>query len=175
MSFDIASIIGIAGLFWGGIQKSALFFLGTLFLKIYGIVVFLDVVMLLFMHDIRSNLQIQKFGTRRPLISPSKLLKRWEAIKARMESGNPSYYKAAILEADAFADEMLGEIGYEGGDVGERLGSMLPDQLLSAERLREAHKVRNRIIREPDFPLSKEEAEKFLAFYESLFKELELF
>lgn len=174
MSFDITSIVGIAVLFWHGLQKSSLFFLASLFLKVYTVVVLIDLILLLFLHDFRSNIQMQMFGGRRPLIPPAKFLKRWDAIKARTGSGNPSYYKAAILEADALADEMLGEIGYEGGNVGERLSLIMPGQLLSAERLQEAHKVRNRIIRDPDFTLPKEEAEELLAFYEGFFKELEL-
>lgn len=174
MSFDMTSLIGILVIFWHGIQKSSLFFLVSLFLKIYTLVVFVDLVLLLLVHDIRSNIQKQVFGGRRPLIQPAKFQKRWEAIKARTKSGNPSYYKAAILEADALADEMLGEIGYEGGDIGERLSLIMPGQLLSAERLQEAHKIRNRIIRDPDFNLPKEEAEKLLAFYEAFFGELEL-
>lgn len=174
MSFDVSSIVGIAVLFWHGLRESALFFLVSLFLKVYGVVVFVDLVLLLFLHDFRSNIQKQMFGGRRPLIQPAKFLKRWEAIKGRTASGNPSYFKAAILEADALADEMLGEIGYEGGNIGERLSLIMPGQLLSAERLQEAHKVRNRIIRDPDFSLPKEEAEELLAFYESFFKELEL-
>ncbi len=174
MSFNAQSILTAVVFLWHGLEGSALYFLVTMFLKIFGIVVILDVLFLFYLHDVQSTLQKHRFGARRPLISPARFLKRWEAIMARTESGNPSYYKAAILEADALADEMLGEIGYKGGDVGDRLGRILPDQLLSSERLQEAHKIRNRIIHEPDFVLPKEEAEKFLAFYESFFKELEL-
>ncbi|NTW45814.1 MAG: hypothetical protein HGB18_02010 [Candidatus Moranbacteria bacterium] len=175
MSTDIIpTLVGIAVLFWHGLQHSAFFFLAKLFLGIYTVVTFADLVMLLLLHDFRASIQKQRFGGRRPLIQPMKFLKRWEAIKARTQSDNPSYYKAAILEADALADEMLGEIGYEGGNIGERLSLIMPGQLLSAERLQEAHKVRNRIIREPDFTLPKEETDELLAFYESFFKELEL-
>jgi hypothetical protein len=174
MSFDLSSLTGIAAVLWHGVQRSSFFFLVTLFLKVYTVVVFIDIILLLFVHDLRSNIQKQMFGGRKPLIQPAKFKKRWEAITARTKSGNPSYYKAAILEADALADEMLGEIGYEGGNIGERLSLIMPGQLLAAERLQEAHKIRNRIIRDPDFTLPKEEAEELLAFYESFFKELEL-
>ena len=174
MSTDLLSIVSIAVLIWHGIEQSYLYILVTLFLRVYGIVVFVDVVFLLLLHDVRSNLQQQRFGGRRPLIQPAKFLKRWEAIKARLESGKPSYYQAAILEADALADEMLGEIGYEGGTVGERLGLIRSGQILSAERLQQAHLVRHKIIHDHDFSLSKEEAEELLSFYESFFKELEL-
>lgn len=175
MSTDIIpTLVGIAALFWHGLQKSAIFSLVKIFLMVYTGVVFLDLVFLLLLHDFRATIQKQRFGGRRPLIQPGKFQKRWDAIKARTQSDNPSYYKAAILEADALADEMLGEIGYEGGNIGERLSFIMPGQLLSAERLQEAHKVRNRIIRDPDFELPKAEAEELLAFYESFFKELEL-
>ncbi|MEI7749490.1 MAG: hypothetical protein WCJ25_00615 [Candidatus Moraniibacteriota bacterium] len=174
MSTDIPSIVGIAVLLWHGLQQSALYSLAASLLKIYTVVVCIDVILLLLLHDVQSSLQKQRFGGRRPLIPLAKFLKRWEAIKARLESGNPSYYKAAILEADALADEMLGEIGYEGGNIGERLGLIMPGQILSAERLQEAHKIRNRIIHDREFSLSREEADELLAFYESFFKELEL-
>lgn len=170
----ISSILGILVFLWHALQHSALYFVISVFLKIYGTVLIIDLVLLIFLNDIRSNMQKQRLGGRKPLIPKAKFLKRWEAIKARTESGNPSYYKAAILEADALADEMLGEIGYEGGNVGERLELIMPGQLLSAERLQEAHKIRNRIIREADFELPREEADELLAFYEAFFKELEL-
>ncbi|HWQ60102.1 MAG TPA: hypothetical protein VN420_03065 [Candidatus Fimivivens sp.] len=171
---SISSIIGIAAILWHAVQHSALYFVISVFLKIYGTVLIIDIILLIFLNDIRSNLQMQRLGGRKPLIPKAKFLKRWDAIKIRTESGNPSHYKAAILEADALADEMLGEIGYEGGDIGERLELIMPGQLLSAERLQEAHNIRNRIIRESGFELPKEEAEELLAFYESFFKELEL-
>ncbi len=174
MSFDISELVGLAVLFWHGIRDSASLWVLTVFLKVYTLVVLLDLSLLIFINDIRANLQKQRFGTRRPLIPQAKFRKRWDAVTARMDSTNPSHHKAAILEADTLADEMLGEIGYEGGDIGERLEHVMPGQLLSAERLREAHLVRNRIIHDRDFELPKAEAEELLAFYEALFKELEL-
>jgi hypothetical protein len=174
MSFDISELTDIVTLFWHGVRDSMSFLFLTTFLKVYTFVVLFDLILLIYMHDIRANLQVQRFGSRRPLVSPSKFRKRWDAVKARLRSGNPSYYKAAILEADTLADDMLGEIGFEGGNIGERLDLVMPGQILSAERLLEAHRVRNRIIRDPDFDLPKGESEEILAFYEAFFKELEL-
>ncbi len=147
----------------------------TVFLGVYALVVLADVILLLFLRDIPSDLKKTIYGSRRPMITPSKFAKRWDAVMARIETGNPSQYKVAVLEADVIAEEMLGGIGYDGSNMKERLEAVRPGQIVSLERLRAGHDIRNRIIRDPSFALSREEADSILAGYKSFFDELELF
>ena len=80
----------------------------------------------------------------------------------------------AILEAEALAEEILTGIGWKGGHVEERLASVTDAQLESRPALLEAHRVRNAIILDPRYELSREEAEATLAKYRRFFDEVEL-
>lgn len=146
----------------------------AIFLGVYALVVLADVILLFLLRDVRSDLKKTLYGSTRPMVSQSKFTKRWDAVMARIESRNPSQYKVAVLEADVIAEEMLGGIGYGGSNMKERLEAVQPGQVVSIDRLRSGHEIRNRIIRDPSFALSREEAESVLAGYKSFFDELEL-
>ena len=146
------------------------------FLFVYIFVLLADIVMLFILRGgVSGDLKKTLFGAERPLVSSSTLIKRWEKILARLETGNPSQYKVAILEADAFADEILTEIGRHGETMTEKLNSIHEGQLETKEELAEAHLVRNRIVHEADFALTEEETKKWLGVYRKFFDEVELF
>jgi len=164
---------------WEGIfdflNHSFLFAAIKFFLFIYVAVLFVDIVLLFLLRDIFSDLKTTLFGGQRPLVSRSKMAKRWEAALARLETDSVSQYKAAILEADAMANDMLASIGYKGANMKERLDNAKEYQIESKDALVEAHIVRNRVIHEPDFSLTQEEAKEVLEKYKRFFLELELF
>jgi hypothetical protein len=175
MSFDPSSVVaGVVAIFQV-IQSSAIFTALVWFFGLYTIVLFADVVMLLILRDISSDLKKTLYGANRPLVSQPKFQKRWEGIERRIHTGNPSQYKAAILEADALAEEMLSGIGFEGANMGERLAAIREGQITALEDLRVGHAMRNRIIQDPAFACSQEEAEVALGRYRAFFEELELF
>src|SRR3989344_5240105 len=118
------------------------------FLFVYVVVVLLDIVMLLMLRGLSVDLKNTLFGTSRPLVSRSGVIKRWEKILARLASENPSQHKVAVLEADVFADEILGRIGYKGTTMGEKLEAIHPGQLETRSLLVDAHQLRNRVVHE---------------------------
>jgi hypothetical protein len=172
METDTLSFISVA---WDIFGQSWFFTVVGWFLKIYTIVLFLDIVMLLIVRGVSGNIRTQLYGTDRPIISKNQVVKRWEKIVARLRQPNPSQYKVAVLEADHMADELLAGIGYAGKNMGERLKSIQPGQVESFEPLQKAHATRNRIVNEPDFTVTREEAEELLEAYRKFFVELELF
>ncbi len=174
MSTDPSSILDAILFAAQAIQASTLFKAFEIFLGVYALVLLVDVILLVALRDIRSDLMKTLYGAKRPIVTQGKTERRWAEILARLERGNPSQYKAAILEADAFADEMLKGIGYAGQNMKERLAQMKAGEILAAEGLRAAHTVRNRIIQDPDFSLEKEAAEAVLNQYAAFFNELEL-
>lgn len=109
-----------------------------------------------------------------PLVSKSKMQKRWDKIKSRLKSPSASQYKVAIIEADALADEILGGIGYSGANMTEKLEQVgkahLDDHL---DSLREVHLIRNKIIHETDYEINQEAAAAVLGVYENFLKYLE--
>jgi hypothetical protein len=174
MSFETSSVVAIVSGIMQALQSSALFTALVWFLGFYTIILFADVVMLLILRDIPGDLKKTLYGGKRPLISQSKFQKRWKSIGSRLSTGNPSQYKAAILEADALAEEMLAGIGFDGANMGERLAAVGEGQLAALDDLRFGHAMRNRIIQDPAFALSREEAEEILGRYGRFFAELEL-
>lgn len=174
MSFDLSSVIVIATAAFQAIQSSALFTMLVWFLGLYAVVLFADVVMLLILRDIPSDLKKTLYGAKRPIVAQSKFQRRWDGIETRLRTGNPSQYKAAVLEADALAEEMLSGAGFDGANMGERLAAVREGQIESLEDLRLGHAMRNRIIQDPAFALSMEEAEAALGRYRRFFGELEL-
>lgn len=146
-----------------------------LFLFVYVVVLVVDIVMLLMLRGVSSNIKTMLYGNKRPILSKSKAITRWEKILARLKDANPSQYKVAILEADAFAEEIFAGMGYKGNTMAEKLDAIHEGQIETKNLLVEAHQIRNRIIHEADFSLSQEEAEKWLSDYRAFFDEMELF
>ncbi|MBP9751243.1 MAG: hypothetical protein KBD19_00085 [Candidatus Moranbacteria bacterium] len=175
MSPDHSSTIATVVAMFQAIQSSALFTALVWFLGLYTLVLFADIIMLLILRDIPSDLKKTLYGAKRPIVSQSRFQKRWSGIEARLLTENPSQYKAAVLEADALAEEMLAGIGVGGSNMGERLAAVREGQIVRLGELREGHMMRNRIIQDPAFALSREEADTTLEKYRKFFDELELF
>ncbi len=151
------------------------FVLGVkIFIGIYLLVLFVDIVLMLILRDVPSHLRVGLKGTDLPLISKSKMQKRWEKVKKRLENSGTSQYKVAIIEADAIAEEILDGIGYKGANMSEKLESVgaahLDDHL---EALKGAHLIRNKIVHEADYEIDKATAEAVIGVYENFLKYLE--
>jgi len=175
MSSDSVGIFLMIGDIWQVVSNSAVFLVLKWFLMLYALVLVADVILLVLLRGVTANLKTQLYGSVRPLISKSTLQRRWEKIMARLDSGNASQYKVAVLEADHLADELLSGSGYTGQNMGERLRSIQPGQIESLSDLQAAHATRNRIVNEPDFSVDHAEALKLLECYRKFFVEMELF
>lgn len=157
------------------LDESILFLMVKFFLFAYVAVLLADIVLILVLKGLSADLKSALYGTDRPLTSKNKLRERWENIRGRLESTNVSQYKVAVLEADALADEILDGIGYAGATMTEKLQSVLGGQLETKELLAEAHEVRNQIIHDPHYVLTREDATRYLELFEKFFDEVELF
>lgn len=176
MNVDITALLsqgfGAISHFW-----ETSFFVTALkfFLFVYVAVLFIDIVLLFLLRGFSSDVKAALFGTNRPLMARSSAIKRWEKILARLEDNNPSQFKVALLEADAMANEVLDGMGFKGATMGEKMEGIHAGQLENRENLIEAHAVRNHIIHEADFALSREDASEKLDQYKKFFDEVELF
>ncbi len=142
-------------------------------LGIYVLVLVANIILIVILREPGKDIRTALKGTDFPLIRKSKMQKRWERVRARLASPSPSQYKAAVLEADKIADEILSGIGYKGKNMTEKLDQTTPDHLENLEDLRRAHETRNRIIREKEFSLTQEEAKEIIEVYEKFLKSLE--
>lgn len=142
---------------------------------VYVLVIIIDIILLVSMVDLKESLSESLMGGKRPRGSRNKYIKRWETILSRLESDNTSQYKVAILEADKFAEEILTDLGYSGAHLKERLEKMKDSDIETKDALITGHAVRNRIINEPTFEPTREEAEATLRHFSNFFKEADIF
>lgn len=156
------------------LEHSFVFLALRLFLFVYVVVLFIDIVLLLWMRGITGDLSVTLHGTERPLISKNKMIIRWEKILERLEGNNPAQFKLAVLEAEALTEEVLSGIGWKGEHIQDRLTAVTDAQLESRSLLLEAHQVRNMIILDTQYQISKEEAQSTLEKYRRFFDEVEL-
>lgn len=100
---------------------------------------------------------------------------RFEHIQSLLEGNSPSEWREAIIEADIMLDDVLAKEGYMGDGVGEKLKSADSAELKTLQNAWEAHKVRNQIAHQgSSFELSPQLAQRTLAYYEAVFRELKV-
>ncbi len=97
---------------------------------------------------------------------------RWTAVLNHLFSENLNDWKLAIIEADSMLEILLGQLGFPGNSIGERLKSADRDKFPSLTTAWEVHTVRNRIAHEGlGFTMSHHEAKRIIALYEQMFRE----
>ncbi|MFA6415009.1 MAG: hypothetical protein WC217_04005 [Candidatus Paceibacterota bacterium] len=100
---------------------------------------------------------------------------RWEHIQSLVEGKSQSEWREAIIEADIMLDDTLTQHGYEGDGVGEKLRAADPSRFKTLKDAGEAHGVRNKIAHQGStFELSEQLAQRTIAHYEAVFRELKV-
>jgi len=98
---------------------------------------------------------------------------RWRYITNLIESPNESDWRIAIIEADNMLEEALGERGYEGDSIGEKLKGASVNSFPTLQSAWDAHNFRNKIAHEGiDFPISQIETRRVVRMYQNVFEEL---
>lgn len=174
MEYDIANLVEFLLEALKSFYYSPFMLVVKILIGIYLAVVFIDIVLLLVLRDVGWHLRVGLKGMDLPLVSKSKLQKRWDKVKSRLDSDSPSQYKVAIIEADAIAEEILDGIGYKGANMSEKLDQVgaahLDDHL---EALQGAHQIRNQIVHEIDFVIDQRMATAVIGVYENFLKYVE--
>ena len=112
--------------------------------------------------------------TKRPY-GVKKMDKVWDVIMEKLKSGLESDYKLAVIEADGVLDEVLKKVGYKGENLEARLKQLSPVHYPDLDKMQEVHRIRNDIVRDPDYQLGLGEAKRALAVYKKILEELEVF
>lgn len=107
-------------------------------------------------------------------ITRKRSLRAWKQIQKRLKAGDANNLKLAVLEADRILDEILNLAGYPGDNLNEWLENTTVAQIPNIEELRQVHKVRDRLVAEPDFTLTLGEAEIAINIYKKTFVDLGL-
>lgn len=111
-------------------------------------------------------------GQEYPLVK-GKMQERWEEVQKWLGGENPDEWNAAVLEIARMLNEVLGIVGYAGEALGEKLDVMLPNQLENLAQAKEANKVKNKIVNNPNFKLTKEEAKQTVEVFADSLKYFE--
>lgn len=131
----------------------------TFMLGVYSIIMGIAIILILIRLAEMKYLVVLATGQSVP-ITKGRMQKKWEAVKKRLDSDNSNEWKAGILELAGMVNEILGIIGYKGDLLGEKLINIFPGQLSNLEELSVANKVKNQIVQDPNFVISKEDAQK---------------
>lgn len=96
---------------------------------------------------------------------------RWITTLNYLYSEHEGDWKLAIIEADSMLEELMGQLGFKGETLGERLKSADQGKFRSLPSAWEVHTVRNRIAHEGNsYGISHHEAKRVLAIYEQIFR-----
>lgn len=116
-----------------------------------------------------SQVKSEKFDSMTEMPGTKQILE----INKLLNSESPSDWKIAIISADKTLDKTLEKKGYTGESMGAKLKEMVPADLPEVyEEVWEAHKIRNRIVHEPEFEVSLGEARKIVGIYERAIRKL---
>lgn len=122
----------------------------------------------MFIWDIVEFFSFRPYGVR-------KVEKDWAKITARLETDLESEWKLAIIEADSILNGILMKMGFGGEALGERLDRLTAATLSNLQQIREAHKIRNNIVHDPDYRTSLDEAKRVVGIYEEALRDLQAF
>ncbi len=148
-------------------------------LKIISVIlsIFLLLIILLLIYKLRKNIAKSLELVTESVTSsgPSKKTtnKEWQSVLEKMEKEDANSYKLAIIEADKILDNLLKKIGYVGDDMGERLKQITSAQISNIDEVWQAHRVRNRVVHEPDFQITRIQAERAIEIYQKAMEDLE--
>ena len=97
---------------------------------------------------------------------------RWVKTLNYTFSENAGDWKLAVLEADSMLEELMGQLGFKGDTLGDKLKSANQDNFRSLTSAWEVHNIRNRVAHEGvNFELTQREAKRIISIYEQIFRD----
>lgn len=96
----------------------------------------------------------------------------WNKVLTYLSSDSSSDWKLAIIEADTILNDLLIDLGFKGVSLGDRLKMASQETFKGLSTAWEVHTIRNKIAHEGlAYDLSKHEANRIIALYESIFRQ----
>ncbi len=103
-----------------------------------------------------------------------KIEHNWEEIKKNANHEKEAERKLSIIEADDMVDNILGQLGYQGQDLIEKLEGLNKDIIPLIEELKEAHRIKRDLVYDPNKSIDKKETERLIGYYEETIKDLQI-
>ena len=98
----------------------------------------------------------------------------WRQLIARLDYNDEAQWKLAVIEADNFFDHILTLLGYQGESMGERLQKVLPEHLTGLNDVWRVHKLRNALVHDAAFQLSRDQARDVIDTYHQALRDLKI-
>ncbi len=101
------------------------------------------------------------------------LNKSWQKILSRLNKNDEANLRLALIEADNLFDDLLKQIRLPGESMADRLKYLNASQISNIDEIWQAHKLRNQIVHNAEYPITRNEIEFGVHAYEKALKELE--
>ncbi len=101
------------------------------------------------------------------------LNKSWQKILLRLNKNDEANLRLALIEADNLFDDLLKQMRLSGESMADRLKYLDSSQVSNIDEIWQAHKLREQIIQNPEYPIVRNEIEFGVQAYEKALKELE--
>ncbi len=144
--------------------------LGGLLILIFGSLVVLVIIKLQLIDKLLKTvgnfLLTNAFPKRR-------LNKSWQKILLRLNKNDEANLRLALMEADNLFDDLLKQMRLPGESMADRLKYLSSSQISNIDEIWQAHKLRNIIVHNSEYPITRNEIESGVRAYEKALKELE--
>lgn len=101
------------------------------------------------------------------------LNKSWQKILMRLNKSDEANLRLALIEADNLFDDLLKQMRLPGESMADRLRYIDSSQISNIDEIWRAHKLRNVLVHNHEYPITRNEMEFGIRAYEKALKELE--
>jgi len=101
------------------------------------------------------------------------LNKSWQKILTRLNKSDEANIRLALIEADNLFDELLKQMRIPGESMADRLRYVDSSQIPNIDEIWRAHKLRNVLVHNHEYPITKNEMEFGVYAYEKALKDLD--
>lgn len=101
------------------------------------------------------------------------LNKSWQKILLRLNKNDEANLRLALIEADNLFDDLLKQMRLPGESMADRLKYIDSSQISNIDEIWAAHKLRNQIVHNAEYTITRNEIEFGVKAYEKALKELE--
>lgn len=101
------------------------------------------------------------------------LNKSWQKILLRLAKNDEANLRLALIEADNLFDDLLKQMKLPGESMADRLRYIDSSQVSNIDEIWQAHKLRNLIVHNHEYQITRNEIESGVRAYEKALKELE--
>ena len=101
------------------------------------------------------------------------LNKSWQKILARLTKNDEANLRLALIEADNLFDDLLKQMRLPGESMADRLRYLDRSQISNIDEIWRSHKLRNILVHNHEYPITRGEIQLGIKAYEKALKELE--